>query len=46
MKKLFMLVLLAFASGMALAAENYAVVFKTQGKYEDVRDYIRTGIES
>ncbi len=46
MKKLFMMALLAFASGMALAAENYAVVFKAQGNYEDVRDFIRMGIES
>ncbi len=46
MKKLFMLALLAFASGMALAADNYAVVFKGQGNYADVRDFIRMGIES
>jgi uncharacterized protein (DUF302 family) len=46
MKKLFMLALLAFTSGMALAAENYAVVFKAQGNYTDVRDFIRIGIES
>ena len=43
---LALLALLAFASGMALAADNYAVVFKAQGNYADVRDFIRMGIES
>ncbi len=46
MKKLLVFALLAFASGMALAADNYAVVFKAQGNYADVRDFIRMGIES
>lgn len=46
MKKLFILALLAFASATAFAAENYAVIFKAQGKYEEVRDFIRMGIES
>jgi uncharacterized protein (DUF302 family) len=46
MKKLFALALLAFASTMAHAAENYVVIFKAQGNYTDVRDFIRMGIES
>ena len=46
MKKLFMLALLAFASSLTHAAENYVVVYKAEGKYEDVRDFIRMGIES
>lgn len=46
MKKLFVLALLAVTSGMALAAENYVVVYKAQGNYEDVRDFVRMGIES
>lgn len=46
MKRLFLLALLAFTSSMALAAENYVVVYKAQGNYADVRDFIRMGIES
>ncbi|MEW6133448.1 MAG: DUF302 domain-containing protein [Pseudomonadota bacterium] len=46
MKKLLALALLAFASTLAHAADNYVVVFKAQGSYTDVRDFIRMGIES
>lgn len=46
MKKLFALALLAFASSLVHAAEDYVVVYKAEGKYEDVRDFIRMGIES
>lgn len=46
MKKFFMIVLLALVPGMAFAADNYAVVFKAQGNYADVRDFVRMGIES
>ena len=46
MKKLFTLALLAFASATAFAGGNYAVIFKAQGNYEEVRDFIRMGIES
>lgn len=45
MKNIFALILLALASGMA-AADGYSVIFKAQGNYADVRDYIRMGIES
>lgn len=45
MKKLILLALLAFTSSLAMAAENYTVVFKAQGKYEDVRDAIQMSIE-
>jgi uncharacterized protein (DUF302 family) len=46
MKKLFLFALLAFTSSMALATENYSVIFKAQGKYEDVRDSIQMAIEA
>lgn len=46
MKQLFLFALLAFTSSLAFAAENYSVIFKAQGKYEDVRDSVRMGIES
>lgn len=46
MKKLFLLALLAFMAGTAIAAENYTVIFKAKGSYEEVRDFIRMGIES
>lgn len=46
MKKLIMFALLAFASSLAFPAENYTVVFKAQGKYEDVRDLVQASIES
>jgi uncharacterized protein (DUF302 family) len=46
MKKIFMLALLAFAPLMVFAAENYTVVFKAQGSFEDVRDSVRMAIES
>lgn len=46
MKKLFLLALLAFMAGTAIAAENYTVIFKAKGGYEEVRDFIRMGIES
>lgn len=46
MKKFFALAVLGLAAGMAVAADNYAVIFKAQGNYTDVRDFIRTGIES
>jgi uncharacterized protein (DUF302 family) len=46
MKKTFLFALLAFASSLALAAENYTVIFKAQGKYEDVRDMVQTSIEA
>lgn len=46
MKKLFMFALLAFAASTAFAAENYSVIFKAQGKYEDVRDMVQASIES
>lgn len=45
MKKLIMFALLAFTSSLAMAAENYTVVFKAQGKYEDVRDAVQISIE-
>lgn len=46
MKKLFLFALLAITSSLALAAENYSVIFKAQGKYEDVRDSIQMAIEA
>lgn len=46
MKKFLVLALLACASSLASAAENYFVLFKAQGSYEDVRDFIRMGIEA
>ncbi len=46
MKKLFAFAWLALASGMAVAAENYTVVFKAQGGYEDVRDSVQMAIEA
>lgn len=46
MKKAFVLALLALSAGAAAAADNYVVVFKAQGSYTDVRDFVRMGIES
>lgn len=46
MKKLIMLVLFAFAPSLAFAAENYSVVFKAQGGYEEVRDLVQASIEA
>ena len=46
MKKAFVLALLAVSAAAAAAADNYAVVFKAQGSYTDVRDFVRMGIES
>ena len=46
MKKLIALGLLMLLPSMSFAADGYAVVFKTQGSYTDVRDFIRSGIES
>ena len=45
MKKLIMFALLAFTSSLALAADNFTVVFKAQGNYEDVRDLVQIAIE-
>ncbi len=45
MKKLFMFTLLALFSSFAMAADNYTVVFKAKGKYEDVRDSVQMAIE-
>ncbi len=46
MKKPFMFVMLALMPGLAAAAENYVAIYKTQGSYADVRDFVRIGIES
>ncbi|KAB2309738.1 DUF302 domain-containing protein [Betaproteobacteria bacterium SCN2] len=46
MKQVLTLIMLAIAAGAAVAADNYATVFKAQGSYADVRDFIRMGIES
>jgi uncharacterized protein (DUF302 family) len=46
MKKMFFLAFMAFMSSMALAADNYSVIFKAQGNYEDVRDMVQASIES
>jgi uncharacterized protein (DUF302 family) len=45
MKKVIMFGLLAFMSGMALACDNYSVVFKAEGTYEYVRDSVQMAIE-
>jgi uncharacterized protein (DUF302 family) len=46
MKKLFLLTLIAFSSNVALAAENYTVVFKATGDYASVRDSVQMAIET
>lgn len=46
MKKLFLFAWMALASSMALAADNYSVVFKAQGDYAIVRDLVQAAIES
>jgi uncharacterized protein (DUF302 family) len=45
MKKLAMLVLLGFMSMAAQAGETFNVLFKTHGKFEDVRDMVVATIE-
>ncbi len=44
--KLIALGLLALLPALSFAADGYAVIFKAQGKYADVRDFIHAGIES
>lgn len=45
MRKLFIFAALAMMSSLTFAAGNYSVIFKAQGKYEDVRDAIEMAIE-
>jgi uncharacterized protein (DUF302 family) len=45
MNKLMMLVLLGLISMTAQAGDNFNVLFKTHGKFEDVRDMVVTTIE-
>jgi len=45
MNKLMMLVLLGLISAVAQASESFNGLFKTHGKFEDVRDMVVTTIE-
>lgn len=45
MNKLFALLTLLSLSGIAMAAENYAVLFKAHGSFSDVRAQLEMAIE-